>query len=234
MSNCSAKLTKEHFISRNILKKITNGKMKIENAGFFFGGKSVVEIGIDGFSSKVLCENHNSALSPLDTAAGLAFERIEELTKDIISTHVKGYRLNSFHVASGIDIERWMIKVFCGLVAAGKIRSRSGRVVQLSSLPRSLLDALMGSMMLNPPLGLYMHSFAGQIRKTGFSFATVQLTDGSDEVGGLLLSLGFMNFVLVTSHLYNQTFIDPSWYRHQTLSFDINQKGSKIRYLFTY
>jgi hypothetical protein len=234
MSNCSAKLTKEHFISRNILKKITKDTLKFENAGHFFGGKSFVEIRPDQFASKVLCDNHNSALSPLDAAAGLAFERIEELTKDIIGISLKGYSLNSFHIASGIDIERWMIKVFYGLVAAGKIRSASGRIVKLDSFSPSLLPALMGSTVLEPPLGLYMHSFAGQTRKSGLSFGTIQLTDGSEEVGGLLLALGLMNLVLVTSHRYNQTFTDSSWYRHQTLAFNINQKSSRVRYLFTY
>lgn len=233
MSNCSAKISREHFISKNILEKLTKDTLIFENAGHFFGGKSHAEIGIDGFASKVLCDNHNSVLSPLDTAAGAAFQRIEELTKDMLRAD-KGYKLNSFHVASGIDIERWMIKVFCGLVAAGKIRSASGRIEQLSSLPDELLEALMGATLLQPPLGIYMHTFVGQIRKSGLSFGTIKLTDGSDQVGGLLLSLGMMNLVLVTSQRYTQTFNEPSWYRHQTLTFDVKHKGSRIRFIFTY
>jgi hypothetical protein len=233
MSNCSSKITKEHFISRNILEKLTRDTLKFENAGHFFRGKSHVEIGIDGFASKVLCDKHNSVLSPLDSAAGAAFQRIEELTKDLILAD-KGYTLNSFHVVSGIDMERWMIKVFCGLVAAGKIRSTSGRIEQLNSLPSELLEALMGATLLQPPLGLYMHTFVGQIRKSGLSFATIMLSDGSDQVGGLILSLGLVNLVLVTSQHYTQTFNEPSWYRHQTLVFNAKHKGSRIRFLFTY
>ena len=234
MSGCTSKMSREHFISRNILEKLTkDDKLKFENAGHFFGGKSHVEIGIDGFASKVLCDNHNSALSPLDTTAGAAFQRIEELTTDMIRAD-KGNNLNSFHVVSGIDIERWMIKVFCGLVAAGKIRSASGRIEQLCSLPHELLEALMGATALQSPLGLYMHTFTGQIRKSGLSFGTLKLTDGSDQVGGLLLSLGVMNLVLVTSQRYTQTFNEPTWYRHQTLAFDAKHKGSRIRFLFTY
>jgi hypothetical protein len=228
-------MSKEHFISRNILEKITkNDKLKFENAGHFFGGKSSVEIGIDGFASKVLCDNHNSALSALDAAAGATFQRIEELTKDLVGVLVKGCNLNSFHVASGIDMERWMIKVFCGLAAAGKIRSVSGRIEQLSSLPHELFEALMGATLLEAPLGLYMHNFDGQIRKPGLLFATIMLTDGSDQVGGLRLNLGVMNFVLVTSQRYNQTFNEPTWYRHQTLVWNIKHKSSRMRFLFTY
>lgn len=233
ISNCTAKISSEHFISRNILEKLTKDTLKFENAAHFFGGKNQVEIGIDGFASKVLCVNHNSALSPLDTAAGAAFQRIEELTKDMLLAD-KGYSVNSFHVVSGIDMERWMIKVFCGLVAAGKIRSTSGRIEQLNSLPSELLEALIGATLLQPPLGLYMHTFVGQIRKSGLSFATIMLSDGSDQVGGLILSLGLMNLVLVTSQRYTQTFNEPSWYRHQTLVFNAKHKGSRIRFLFTY
>lgn len=128
-----------------------------------------------------------------------------------------------------------MIKVYCGLLAAGKIRSASGRVLARSSLDCSLLRCLMGVDALNSPLGLYMHSFEGQTRHAGgFSFATIMLSDGSDGVGGLMLSLGLMNFVLVTSSRYGQTFSDRNWYRHQTLAFNIEHGRSRIGYLFTY
>lgn len=234
MSNCSAAISREHIISRNILEKITNDTLRFDNAAHFFGGKNQVEIGMDSFVSKVLCTIHNSALSPLDKAAGAAFQRIEELTKDMVSVLEKGYNLNSFHVASGIDLERWMIKVFCGLVAARKIRSASGCIVQPSCLPPELLEALMGATILKSPLGLYMHSFPGQIRKSGLSFGTIMLSDGSDQVGGLILSLGIINVVLVTSHRYAQTFNEPSWYRHQTLVYNIKHESSRLRFLFTY
>jgi len=232
MYNCSTKMTREHFVSRNILQKITKDKLTVENAAHFFGGKNRIEIGIDAFTAKVLCDNHNPALSPLDTAAGTAFQRIEELSEDLERVG-RGYKLNSFHVASGIDMERWMIKVFCGLVAAGKIRSASGRVVKSTSLPHELLETLMGYILLEPPLGLYIHNFVGQIKKLGLRFGTVWLTDGSDEVGGLMLSLGVMDLVLVTSERYGQAFIEPSWYRHPTLAYDIKQNGARIRFLFT-
>jgi hypothetical protein len=235
MSNCTSKITKEHFVSRTILEQLTKGGiLHFQNAAHFFGGKSQVEIGIDSFAAKVLCDNHNSALSSLDAAAGAAFQRIECLAKDLVHAE-NGHGLNSFHVVSGIDVERWMVKVYCGLVAAGKIRSASGRITQPSVLNNELLTALMGTTSLQPPLGLYMHTSAGQITRPGLlSFGTIQLSDGSDSVGGLVLSLGLMNLVLVTSQSYAQTFREPSWYRHQTLAFNAKHKRSRIRFLFTY
>jgi hypothetical protein len=80
-----------------------------------------------------------------------------------------------------------------------------------------------------------MHAFAGQERKMGgFSFGTIKLTDGSDEAGGLLLSLGLMHFVLVTSDKYNVTFRDPNWYRRQTVAWNTKSGRLRLAYLFTY
>jgi hypothetical protein len=126
-------MTREHFLSRNILERITTDTLRFENAGHFFGGRDTVDIGIDSFSAKVLCDKHNSALSNLDAAAGAAFSSIEALGKDVIdSASLENSRRSCFHLSSGVDIERWLIKVYCGLVAAQRIRSASGRVVGLS------------------------------------------------------------------------------------------------------
>jgi hypothetical protein len=229
-------MTKEHFISRNILERVTTGTLRFENAGHFFGGQQTVEIGIDSFSAKVLCDKHNPALSDLDTAAGAAFSTIEALGKDCVEfATLEPNRLSRFHICSGADVERWMIKVYCGLVAAGKIRALSGRIVERDTLQPDLLNALIGTDPLRTPLGLYMHTFVGQQRQLGgFSFSTIQLTDGSDQAGGLLLSLGVMNFVLVTSRGFNQTFKDPNWHRHQTLAWNFRKGSARLAYLFTY
>ena len=233
--NCGVKITREHFISRQILEQITTSTLKFEGTSPIFGGKQSVEIGINSFSAKVLCDRHNSALSPLDDAAGLAFSAIEALSLDLKRIAETQETLKSLYVASGIDIERWMVKVYCGLVAAGQIRGASGSIVHLGTLQPSLLNSLMGTSPLETPLGLYMHSFAGQTRTAGgFTFATIQLTNGSGEVGGLILALGLMNLVLVTSPTYGQTFTDPNWYRHPSLLFDVRQSGSRVAYLFTY
>jgi hypothetical protein len=169
----------------------------------------------------------------LDAAAGLTFSAIEDLSRDL--TRIAGTKraFKSFYVSSGVDVERWMVKVYCGLVAAGKIRGASG--TQVDALQPCLLESLMGKSRLDSPLGLYMHSFVGQTRTSGkISFGTIQLTDGTDGVGGLVLSLGMLNLVLVTSPGFGLTFNEPNWYRHQSLAFNVRHGGSRVAYLFTY
>jgi hypothetical protein len=217
------------------LARISGSLLKFEDAAHFFGGKPSVEIGIDAFSAKVLCDVHNSALSILDDEAGLTFSKMEDFYLDLTRLPAAKRVSHSFYLSSGLDIERWLIKVYCGLVAAGKIRGLNGTKVQRETLPACLLDALMGRSTLAGPLGLYYHSFAGQKRKSGgLTFATIQLTNGSDMVGGLMLSLGIMSFVLVTTELYGRTFNDPNWYRHPTFLFNVKQSGSRAVYLLTY
>jgi hypothetical protein len=235
LGGCGLKITKEHFVSRNILERIATKTLRFENAGHFFGGKNLVEIGIDDFSAKVLCDKHNSSLSDLDTSAGLAFSTIEALSEDLVGTATPGGPDDVFHLSSGLDIERWMVKVYCGMVAAKKIRGLSGKVVQRTDLDRLLLEALVGIASLPAPLGLYVHTFVGQtLTSKSLSFGTVQLTDGSGGVGGLMLSLGVMHFVLVTSPKYGQTFRDQNWRRHQTLAWNVKLGRARIGYLFTY
>ena len=233
LGNCGTKMTREHFISRNILERITTSTLKFENAAHFFSGKATAEIGVGAFSSKVLCDNHNSALSILDTAAGLAFSTIKSLAADLVRS-ATAPAVKSFYIASGLDMERWLLKVYCGLVAAEKIRSLSGNVLQRDPLEPYFLQALMGNASLCAPLGLHTHTFAGQKLEAGrLSFGTIKLTDGSDEIGGLMLSLGVMNFVLVTSPKFGLAFT-ANWYRHQTLAWNVRQGESRLAFLFTY
>lgn len=233
LGNCGSKITREHFVSRSILERITTGALRFQGAGHFFGGRDQIEIGIDSFSAKVLCDKHNASLSVLDTAANQAFSTIEVLGRDSESA-TSGDRVTSFHLSSGLDIERWMIKVYCGLVAAKKIRSRSGRTLQRSDLDPCLLSCLLGVCSLLDPIGLYVETSVGQQLKTGaMSFGTIQLPDGSDEVGGLILSLSLMTFVLVTSPRYEHAFQNPNWHRHQSLAWNVRQGNARVGYLFT-
>ena len=235
LGGCCKKMTREHFVSRNILERITTSKLRFENAGHFFGGKNLVEISVDDFCAKVLCDNHNSALSVLDTAAGRTFLTVEGLERDCKGISASGPRVSSLHISSGIDMERWMVKVYCGLAAAKKIRSASGKTLQSAALERHLLESLVGSAALRDPLGLYVNRFVGQTLQPGtLSFGTIMLTEGSDEVGGLMLSLGVMTFVLVVSNRYGRTFHDPNWHRHQTLAWNVRQGNARAVYLFTY
>ncbi|MCK1577795.1 hypothetical protein [Bradyrhizobium sp. 174] len=232
LGGCSTKITREHFVSRNILERLAEGKLlRLQNGGHLFGGKDNLEIGIDSFTAKVLCDNHNSLLSDLDTAAGRAFSDLEKAVPDLASdANASRLILNS-----GIDLERWLTKVYCGLTAAGAIRGQSGEIKATATISH-LLRSVAGLELLPKPLGLYFHHEPGlKLTASSMKFGTLKLTDGSDDVGGLILSLGLMSLVLVASTKYCPGgFYDSNWHRHVITPIKINNRLKKVFWVCTF
>ena len=161
---------------------------------------------------------------------------IEQFGGALAKKGMPGQQRHAFYLSSGLDLERWMVKVYCGLVAAKKIRGQAGKITERSDLEPHLLPALFGTKPLPPPLGLYVQSFVGQklVQGTLIPFGTIKLFDGSDEVGGLVLTLGVINFVLITSLKFGRDFKESKWYRHQTRAFNIRDGRTRLGYLFTF
>lgn len=104
-------MSREHYISRSLLKFIVGGRDSIKVSGLPWQDSENQMIGIRSLQSKILCQHHNSSLSPLDDAALQFFRTLNNVDKDpaLVASH---------ETHSGIDIERWFIKVLCGLTAA--------------------------------------------------------------------------------------------------------------------
>lgn len=113
---CSAKISKEHYISKTVLKALSS------NGGFRIGGlpwqpdQTLQRIGIESLVSKILCETHNSSLSPLDAVAGKLFRVIDSADKSP-ATLPDVTRLN------GLLVERSFVKLLCGLAASAGFNS---------------------------------------------------------------------------------------------------------------
>jgi hypothetical protein len=71
------------------------------------------EIGINSLTARILCCRHNSALSPLDSAAGAFFEKLQAIEVDLQRRSLS--RKHSFILMSGEALELWMLKLACGL-----------------------------------------------------------------------------------------------------------------------
>jgi hypothetical protein len=103
--NCSAKITREHFISRSLLTMWMAGKEALEVSGFAHQAGQVQALRPNELASKVLCERCNSALSPLDAAVTNAWDYLEVGAGDGL-------------VLNGHDLERWFVKLLCGHAAS--------------------------------------------------------------------------------------------------------------------
>lgn len=233
---CGTKITREHFISENILEKISpDRKLFPQGGSHFFGGTVPTTIGIDAFTAKVLCDRHNSALSPLDTVAGVAFDAIGRTFCNLVELNSGASHVCSLALASRLDLERWLVKVFYGLVAAGKIKGAGGRVTNLSEIHPALLKTLLDGEDLPTPLGIYLNYFVGQdLRHGQVTFGTIHILDGSDDVGGLILHLGGLSLVLITSMKFGTSFTQPNWMPNPSLAINVHQGRNRVVLLLTH
>lgn len=114
-ANCSTKISKEHFISASLLRRLElNNTAKI--AGLAWQEPETFNlVPVKGLASNVLCERHNSALSGLDSLIDNFATAIRSFDRAPKSRHVK---------FSGTDIERWMLKCLLGLSVSKNISSQ--------------------------------------------------------------------------------------------------------------
>ena len=108
VSPCNGGMSREHFISRNVLEQI--GGVSVDIGGLSWQPKNELQsIGVSALTAKVLCEKHNSSLSDLDSEFGRFFQTVHLIDKQ--ATDVP-----DDSAFDGQIIERWLLKLAAGLV----------------------------------------------------------------------------------------------------------------------
>lgn len=155
LADCSSTLSREHYISASLLHYLDQFKnLTVSGLPWLNGQEKVLPP--DALASKILCERHNSALSPLDAMAVHLFQAFDE-------EGVAGSGQQLLHLFSGHDLERWLLKMLCGLAFSGNLTTDVDCDL---SIPRLWLDVLFGHADLTRERGLYVcvdkgHQFAG-------------------------------------------------------------------------
>jgi hypothetical protein len=108
--DCSKQISREHYISRSVLKKLGQ-ILGLTGAHWQKKGKTL-ETSVGNLTAKILCKRHNEALSQLDSEASIFFGALADALKDIPRKTLS--RKPIFHLASGEALELWMLKVACG------------------------------------------------------------------------------------------------------------------------
>ena len=111
LGKCSGKISREHYISKTVLEAISSsGAVQIGGLPWQ-SHQTLQNIGIKSLASKILCETHNSGLSQLDSVAGMLFQTLDAADKNPSD-------LPAITSVDGPLVERWFIKVLCGLAGA--------------------------------------------------------------------------------------------------------------------
>ena len=89
--------------------------------------------------SRVLCTTHNNALGPFDAFANVFDDELRRITAaSTVSTHI---------LFNGNNLERWMLKTLCALVASGSARKTDATKL-FSDIPEFWVDVLLEAAIL--------------------------------------------------------------------------------------
>jgi hypothetical protein len=142
LNDCGSKLSKEHLIAHSILKLLGKGPApRVEG----LPGKKAGEqkpLANTSFKKAMLCVRHNrEGLSGLDDQGKSLYANTARIN-EAFSTD-KAVQSESF-LFHGPDIERWMLKVLCGMLVAEKATSATGTIITGWKPPEVWLQILFG------------------------------------------------------------------------------------------
>lgn len=176
--NCSGKMSREHYISKNVLNALsTRGGVEVGGLNWQ-PNKTLQRIGIQALVAKVLCQTHNSQLSELDTTAGNLYKALNAADKDFAN-------LPCMSQFDGLLTEKWFLKVLCGLAASGTINN--------GEIPESWKAVLNGDP-LPEHWGMYLPNLTErQILANEFYVETL-VSAATNEVKAALFQLAGVSF----------------------------------------
>jgi len=111
--NCSPTISGEHFISENVLSILNPKSVRISGAAWIRTGQSL-DLPLSALQANILCERHNSALSPLDTMAGNLFRAVDGIYENLSRPRLS--RRPIWHLFSGEELELWLLKTILGFL----------------------------------------------------------------------------------------------------------------------
>ena len=226
--NCSQNISREHYISRTVLEmfpKLTSRGMPWELPG------SEREIGIESFTSKILCERHNSALSPLDSIAGKAMRTLEAATTFVNRKSLS--KRSGYYLLSGDGIELWGLKTILGLYHSKIARTSEGeRLAGRFEYSQQLVSRAFGGAQIPAPLGVYAHAEVGAPYEDGIAFAPYTETT-ADRLAGMILKIANLSLSFIFS-LPTDSFAQSNVRFHRPWAIDLQGPKRTARVILTW
>ncbi|XHC12691.1 hypothetical protein ABWH98_07585 [Labrenzia sp. ac12] len=154
--NCGEKLTREHYVSKNILLQLGE-KIEVTGIQAINDGAPTV-LPPNSLQAKVLCKRHNEKLNDLDSDVGKFFGYLRACFSDL---NRKAFAPRQhYYLVSGDALELWMLKLAMGIYNSiatdGKVPLKNLRTVD----EKLFLDALYSGKWIGRS-GLYMNAQLG-------------------------------------------------------------------------
>jgi hypothetical protein len=147
--NCCHTMSREHFVSESVLKLIGEKYVTVGGAPWLPHGMTK-SLPINALAANILCERHNGAMSPLDTAAVNFFAAIKSIYGDL-GDYKTLSRKRRWWMFSGEELELWLLKTAFGAYYSGNVAIDGNKLRDVQSIDNTMLQFFQGN--CSPPLG---------------------------------------------------------------------------------
>ena len=224
LGNCGGGISHEHYVSECVFP---NQSIFVQGLDFCLDKPK--ELRIESVTAKILCKDHNSALSELDSAAGSAFKVIRDyanMTTERDKTPYINWMPMQFTI-DGPRLERWCLKTLLNFSFNRQLIIGPG-THDAGTVPGELVRIAFGIEEFMSGRGLYTAFKQKETFIFDDHFRYVAKAQGSNLAMGLF-SLGGFRFYLNLLPVANRyTNIEDSqvFYRQTHFKYQLGQRFS--------
>ncbi|BBZ96175.1 hypothetical protein BRDID11004_29180 [Bradyrhizobium diazoefficiens] len=190
LHNCEGSISGEHLISETVIEVLRGeGDFTVSGLAWQEAGEEK-RLAPGNLTANCLCRRHNSALSPLDSAAGLFFSGLRECMEEKIAP--------TPYLFSGHDIERWLLKTLKAMAVSRNLAR--GRIRLPGSFQRDIdvIELLDDPSAWSSATGIYFIMPAGARFVNNPRFRLQPwFGDAQEEIVGLWASFVGLEFVVM-------------------------------------
>ncbi len=205
LGGCSRQMSGEHYISECVLELVFGRGGEVSKsvlvAGLSFQKPGELRpFGIASLVGNILCERHNSLLSPFDSAGKAMFSAMDGMNDGAEDPSLPKRILR----VNGDDLERWVLKSMCGGLYSGAFRVNPTKPMSGTVPPLEWLHILFSGAEFPPGQGLYyIPKKPGETVTSGqyvLRFEPIGSHNGGEIGGPRIWFLGF-EFALLMENL---------------------------------
>lgn len=179
LNDCDTTISREHYVSESVLEIISPDMATPLLAVPPFAHGRLQTIPPSALAPKILCKRHNAALGGLDQIGSTFFRYV--MGKVVPSPIL---------MINGEEIERWMLKALCGLLASGHTSAQPKHWRP----PYEWLEILFGTRAISQRSGLYF--LRGKDIIAPFSQVGIWgIPDSDNSINGLFFLIGGFQFL---------------------------------------
>lgn len=189
-----------------------------------------VSVPVSKFTCNILCDRHNTALSPLDSIGHRFYKSLKTINSDLRDKTRKPR--SRPYLFNGHDIERYILKVLCGDGFANKMRTEHGQIRDWRPSAQ-WVRILYGLEPFPTGWGLYLAAPPGEqfnLDENTLGVCPVMRDDG-ELVGARFMALGLeFELLMTTPNPAQQRYSYNCRYRPNEVSFSDGRATQSIMF----